>query len=145
MMNKILFFSLLGFVLLLSPNILAQNKADALPQDTTLKYPQITFVNTTYDFGMIRKGDKFVTSFYFKNTGTQPLQLLQVQTSCGCTASDWPTEAIAPNATSEITVTFDSNAKGDLLGKQNKILLVISNAVNKEEKLYLKGEVVKVE
>jgi hypothetical protein len=124
-------------------NVSAQNKAEGIPQDTTLKTPKIIFANSQHDFGEIRKGEKVLTSFYFKNTGTRPLVILQVQTSCGCTATHWSKEPIAPNATSEIAVTFDSAAGDKLIGQQNKSLLVISNAVNKEVELYLKGNVVK--
>ena len=123
----------------------SQNKAEALEQDTNLIHPQITFVSNTYNFGKIRKGEKITTSFYFKNTGTKPLLILQVQTSCGCTASSWSKEYIEPNETGEITVVFDTNAKEDIIGKQSKYLLVISNAVNKEVKLGLEGEVSKTE
>lgn len=138
-MKKLLFFVIF---LLTGLCVNAQNKAETLPQDSTATTPKLSFANTVYDFGKIRKGEKIVTSFYFKNTGTQPLILLQVQTSCGCTATNWSREPIAPNATGEITVTFDTTAKEDLTGKQSKYLLVISNAINKEEKLILKGEVV---
>jgi hypothetical protein len=119
----------------------AQNKAESLVQDTTLKFPQITFVSTSYNFGVIRKGEKFTTSFYFKNTGTKPLQILLVQTSCGCTVSEWSKTPIEPNATGEINVVFDSAAKENLKGKQKKILLVYSNAIQKEVKLSLEGEI----
>lgn len=117
------------------------NKAELIPQDTTLLTPQITFVDQEYDFGKIRKGEKIHTSYFFKNTGTRPLRLLQVQTSCGCTATDWTKKAIAPNETGEIKVTFDTLAKDNITGMQKKILLVISNAKDKEVPLVLKGEV----
>ena len=119
----------------------AQNKAESIPQDTTVRFPQITFVSTNYNFGVIRRGEKVTTSFYFKNTGTKPLQILLVQTSCGCTISEWTKTAIQPNTTNEITVTFDSAAKENLVGKQKKVLLVYSNAWNKEVKLTLEGEI----
>ena len=121
----------------------AQNKAENLPQDLSLSTPQISFVDQFYDFGKIRLGDKIKTSFFFKNTGTKPLLLLQVQTSCGCTATQWERKSIAPNAVGEIEVTFDSNENKGQLGKQEKVILVISNAVNKEVRLHLRGEVIR--
>ena len=138
-MKRILFF--IGFILLTWAYGQAQNRAESLVMDSTSKHPKITFVSTNYDFGKIRKGEKVSTSFYFKNTGSQPLVLLQVQTSCGCTATSWSREPILPNQTGEIAVTFDSLAQGHTLGKQKKVLLVISNATNKEENLTLTGEV----
>lgn len=132
--------------ILFSCQLIAQsqiNKAQYLKQDSSLKTAQISFVERTYDFGKLRKGEKVSTSFYFKNTGTKPLIILQVQTSCGCTATHWKNQPIQPNETGEITVTFDSSAKEELYGIQNKVILVISNALNKEEKLFITGEVSK--
>ncbi len=123
----------------------AQNKAEALAQDTTLSKPQITFVNQEYDFGKVRKNERVSTSFYFKNTGTRPLQILQVQASCGCTVSEWSKVPIAANAVGEITVIFSPDYQEGIQGMQEKALLVISNALNKEVVLALKGEIVKAE
>ena len=57
-------------------------------------------------------------SYKFTNTGNGDLILKTVNATCGCTAPEWPKEAIAPGETGEIKVTFDSkdrvgyNAKG---------------------------------
>jgi len=144
-MSKLIFLAVVFGWVCASFALQAQNKAEALTQDTTLNRPQITFVNKTYDFGKVRKGEKVLTSFYFKNTGTRPLQILQVQTSCGCTATNWSKEPVPPNGVSEITVTFDPDYQENLKGAQEKALLVISNGLNKEEILVLKGEIVKAE
>lgn len=133
---------IIGLLLSYNQLIFSQNKAQNLPQDTTLSKPQISFANQTYDFGKIRKGEKIMTSFHFKNTGTKPLVILQVQVSCGCTATTWTKGKIEPNQTGEIEVVFDSGMKDNMLGRQSKVMLVITNAVNKEIKLTLEGEVV---
>ena len=139
-MNRLII--LFAFLFTFCTPVFSQNKAQNLPQDTTLTKPQITFINQVYDFGKIRKGEKIITSFHFKNTGTKPLVILQVQVSCGCTATTWTKGKIEPNQTGEIEVVFDSGMKDNMLGKQSKVLLVISNAINKETKLTLDGEVV---
>ncbi|MCU0448145.1 MAG: DUF1573 domain-containing protein [Microscillaceae bacterium] len=135
----------ISIILCLAWGAKAQNRAESLMQDTTLSKPQIGFVSKSYNFGKIRKGEKIATSFYFKNIGTRPLKILQVQTSCGCTATNWTRGYINPNAVGEITVTFDSGAKDEILGNQSKVMLVISNALDKEVKLILEGEVVNSE
>jgi len=121
----------------------AQNKAKNLPQNKNLTTPEITFVKTVHDFGEIRLGDKIRTSYFFKNTGTKDLLLLQVQTSCGCTATEWSSEVIKPNQVGEIKVVFDTEQIENKIGKQNKVILVISNAQSKEIKLHLVGNVIK--
>lgn len=144
-MKKYILIALLLGVWAAFATLKAQNKAEALAQDTTLTKPQITFVNQEYDFGKVRKNEKVSTSFYFKNTGTRPLQILQVQASCGCTVSEWSKAPIAPNAVGEITVTFSPDYREDIQGVQEKAMLVISNALNKEVVLVLKGEIIKAE
>lgn len=121
----------------------AQNKAANLAQNKTLTTPEITFVKTVHDFGKIRLGDKIKTSYFFKNTGTKDLLILQVQTSCGCTATEWSSEIIKPNGVGEIKVVFDTEQIDNKIGKQNKVVLVISNGKSKEVKLHLVGSVEK--
>ena len=94
--------------------------------------PQITFAEESHDFGDIVQGTKVEYTFKFENTGTEPLILSNVLTTCGCTASAWPREPIAPGKESEITVTFNSAGK---MGKQNKVITVVSNGVNPQERV----------
>ena len=88
--------------------------------------PQIVFEEASFDFGDIQQGDKVEHIFTFENTGTEPLLLTNVQTTCGCTVPKWPREPIPPGQESKITVKFNSTGK---MGKVNKVIKVISNAV----------------
>lgn len=94
--------------------------------------PKIVFQESSFDFGDITQGDVVEHVFTFENTGNQPLILSNVQTTCGCTAPSWPREPIAPGDTGEIKVKFNSRGK---VGMQNKIITVISNAVNQRERI----------
>ena len=85
---------------------------------------KIEFTEKSRDFGDITQGDVVKHVFKFKNTGTEPLILSNVITSCGCTATEWPREPIAPGGTGEINATFNSKGK---MGKQNKVITVVSN------------------
>ena len=86
---------------------------------------KIEFEDKSKDFGDIFQGDKVTHVFNFKNTGTEPLILSNVITSCGCTATEWPREPIAPGASAAINATFNSRGK---MGKQNKVITVVSNS-----------------
>ena len=86
---------------------------------------KIEFSEKSKDFGDIYQGDKVTHVFKFKNTGTEPLLLSNVITSCGCTATEWPREPIAPGAEGSINATFNSAGK---MGKQNKVITVVSNS-----------------
>lgn len=90
--------------------------------------PIITFEKKTHDFGDIQQGDKVEHTFYFTNTGNEPLIITNVQVTCGCTTpKGWPREPIAPGGKGELTVSFNTAGK---LGRQNKPVTIVSNAAN---------------
>jgi hypothetical protein len=121
-MRKYLF---LAFVLGLAGHAFAQ---------TTTQTPEkkdgaiITFDKKSHDFGDIIQGDKVEHTFYFTNTGNEPLIITNVQVTCGCTTpKGWPRDPIPSGGKGELTVSFNSAGKS---GKQNKPVTIISNAVN---------------
>jgi hypothetical protein len=90
----------------------------------------ITFDKKTHDFGDIMQGDKVEHTFYFTNSGNEPLIITNVQVSCGCTTpKGWPREPIPAGGKGELTVSFNSAGKS---GRQNKPVTVVSNAVNQD-------------
>jgi hypothetical protein len=102
----------------------------AFSQESTEKQsgPVITWEKKTHDFGDIVQGDKVEQTFYFTNTGNEPLLITNVQVSCGCTTpKGWPRDPIAPGGKGELTVSFNSAGK---MGKQSKPVTIISNASN---------------
>lgn len=98
------------------------------------KGPVIEFQEKARDFGDITQGDKVEHTFVFKNTGDAPLLIQNVAVTCGCTAPNWPKQAIAPGATGELKVVFNSTGK---LGKQNSVIRIYSNASEPIEKVSL--------
>jgi len=101
----------------------AQEKAET---EETKAGPRITFKEATFDFGDIHQGDKVEHTFVFENSGTEPLIITNVQTTCGCTVPKWPREPIPPGQEGRIVVHFDSANKSN---KVNKVVKIISNAV----------------
>src|SRR5215213_10177802 len=90
----------------------------------------ITFEKQTHDFGDMVQGDKVEHTFYFVNTGNEPLLITNVQVQCGCTTpKGYPREPIPPGGKGELTIAFNSAGK---IGRQNKTVTVISNASNAE-------------
>ena len=80
--------------------------------------------NTKFDFGKMKDGDKVRHNWTVKNTGSNPLMISNVQTSCGCTAPSFPKEPILPGAEAIITLEFNSAGKEGLV---NKNALIIAN------------------
>lgn len=131
-MNKLVFTF---FALLLSVAVMAQKPAeDKVAQNG----PKITFQEAEYNFGDIHQGDKAEHVFAFENSGNEALILSNVNTTCGCTATNWPRDPIAPGGTGEIKVVFNSAGK---MGTQTKVVTVFSNAVNSQEKVRMVGNV----
>ncbi len=98
---------------------------------TTIKYEEESF-----DFGMVNEGDMVKHLFKFKNTGSEPLVISNAKGSCGCTVPTWPKEPVAPGATSEISVEFNSKGKP---GNQSKRVTVTANTMPTETFIEIKG------
>ena len=125
---------LISFFTLFLTNLQAQHDGSKKP----LSKAEILFREKQFEFGDINQGEKVSKKFVFRNTGTEPLMILNVQTTCGCTASDWPKSPLAPGDSSSIQVTFNSAKKQ---GRINKIITVYSNSQTPEEKLKITGNV----
>lgn len=121
-MKKYLFFLLvLGFAI---QGFAQEVKATEKKVDG----PVITWEKKTHDFGDIYQGDKVEHTFYFTNTGNEPLLITNVQVSCGCTVpKGWPRDPIPPGGKGELSISFNSAGKS---GKQQKPVTIISNASN---------------
>ncbi|MGB5171321.1 MAG: DUF1573 domain-containing protein [Eudoraea sp.] len=121
---------LLMFVGLLAFNVIAQDKT-----------AKIEFKTETVDYGVIEAGSDGVRVFEFTNTGSAPLIISKVSSSCGCTIPKKPEEAILPGKTGEIQVKYDTKRVGPI----RKAITVISNADTPTKILKIKGEVKAVE
>ena len=101
--------------------------------------PVMTFDKVVHDFGTINEGDKVTTVFNFTNTGNEDLIIVDARGSCGCTVPQYPKNtAIAPGATGEITVSFDSSNKP---GNQQKSVTLSANTASGREMLRIKSQV----
>lgn len=76
------------------------------------KNPMINFEKETIDYGDISKGSEGTRTFIFENTGTAPLLIKGVRSSCGCTIPKKPEGPIAPGERSEIVVRYDTKRVG---------------------------------
>jgi hypothetical protein len=99
--------------------------------------PGIEFVFLTHDFGVIQQGGDGAVDFVFTNTGTEPLILSNVRSSCGCTVPEWPREPINAGKQASILVKYDTKR----IGTFNKSISVYSNASEAPIILHINGEV----
>lgn len=98
----------------------------------------ISYDETTFSYGKVQEGTLVKHVYKFKNTGKEPLIISDAKGSCGCTVPQWPKDPIAPGATGEINVQFDSKGKQ---GPQEKKVTVTANTNPAQSILTIKGEV----
>lgn len=117
-----------------SPN--TPNTPAPAPKDPST-FTTMSFKDEVFDFGTIKEGEKASKVFTFKNTGDKPLIIENAQGSCGCTVPKFPKEPIAPGATGEINVEFNSEGKK---GQQEKYVTIKANMAE-DVRLTVKGTV----
>lgn len=110
----------------------------AAPVPVDGKYPVMSFETSEHDFGTINQGDKVQYVFKFKNTGEADLIISKAVGSCGCTVPEFPKEPIAPGASGEMKVSFNSAGKH---GKQTKSVTITANTKTGTEKLQIHASI----
>ena len=98
----------------------------------------IAIQNKGIDCGQVLFKHPLTTQFVMKNSGTKPLIIRDVRTSCGCTAVSYPRGSVAPGATFTVSAVYDAKT----LGHFNKQIAVFSNASADPFMLSVKGVVV---
>lgn len=95
-------------------------------------FPVMNFLERHYDFGVITEGSVVSHSFKFTNTGNADLVIVDAKASCGCAVPDYPSNAISPGESGEITVKFNSKNRS---GSQYKTITLTTNSEDGIEKL----------
>ncbi len=112
----------------------------ATPAQPQVQGPMITFDNTTHDYGTVNKGADGNCVFKFKNTGNEPLVILDAHASCGCTVPTYSTEPVMPGKEGSIPVRYNNM---HIVGSFNKSSPVRSNSANNSTVIFtIKGNVV---
>ena len=131
---------LLSLVLLAAATVGFNNNsiAQEATSNPVVSGPELSVDKDVHDYGTIENGANGVCVFTVTNTGNAPLIISSCKGSCGCTVPTWPKEPIAPGATAEISVKYDTKRTGPI----NKSVTITSNAVESPRKVVrIKGEV----
>lgn len=100
--------------------------------------PEITFTETTHDFGTLKKGSPVVYKFHYKNTGKEALIIFNCKAGCSCTTPKCSKEPLKSGKSDFIEVHYDSMKVGTF-GKE---VIVTSNAKNAYINLVIQGTIV---
>jgi len=79
--------------------------------------PKIFFDKMFHNFGKIEEGKIYETSFAFTNTGQGVLEIVDIHSSCGCTAAIPKKRILKPGEVSEVRVEFNSTNYNGLVTK----------------------------
>ncbi|MCL9805764.1 DUF1573 domain-containing protein [Flavobacterium amniphilum] len=90
------------------------------------------------DLGQIPQGKPVTIEFEFENTGKTAVIITNVKASCGCTATDYTKEPIAPGKKAQVKATYNAAAKGAF----TKTVTVTTNAEEAPKVLSFKGTVI---
>ena len=114
-----------------------ENVADVAERDANAEgTAKMSFEEEMHDFGTINEGDVVEHTFKFTNTGDAPLVITNAKGSCGCTVPSWPKEPIAPGATGEMLVKFNSRNKPN---NQMKTVRITTNTEAGQEMIKIKA------
>lgn len=125
---------LLIIVFALGHVVLAQNANEFVAAGNMA---EVNWEADVYDFGTIEKGTPVSHEFKFTNTGDSPLVITNVKASCGCTATDYPKNAVQPGESASITATYNAKASGSF----TKTITVYTNTEVSVQTLRIKGVV----
>ena len=99
---------------------------------------QVRFSPLRVDVGTIREVDGPVEAvFAYRNAGKEPLVVVSVATSCGCTGVDYPRGPLAPGDSAKMVVTYDPKDRPGAFEKQITVRTSAGAAA-----LAIEGEVV---
>jgi len=125
---KLRYFAITGIIVLTSLMATAQEKGAV-----------ISFEKTVHDFGtFLHKDGAQAYRFIFTNTGTEPVIIQRVASSCGCTAPSWSREPIAPGGQGFVEAVYTPQG----IVPFDKTVTVHSNAKPSQVVLRIKGRVV---
>ncbi|KRP25914.1 DUF1573 domain-containing protein [Polaribacter sp.] len=96
---------------------------------------EFKFDTETIDYGSVSIGSNGDKVFVFKNIGTQPLIISNIQSSCGCTVPKKPEKPIMPGEKGEIKVSYDTKRVGGF----SKQITIFSNAKEPKKVIRIKG------
>lgn len=95
------------------------------------------FESERHDFGTLTFGEPAKVTFYYTNTGNEPLVIHTVKSTCGCTIPHWSKDSLAPKASEKITIEYNTNRSGQF----EKGIMLYTNAINSVITLLIEGEV----
>lgn len=98
---------------------------------------KLDFSTTDHNFGEINEKDGFAEfTFDFVNTGDEPIKILNVRASCGCTTPGWTREQVMPGDSGFVKARYNPRNRP---GKFRKSLRISTQGGVADQTLYISG------
>lgn len=122
----------------IQPEIIEQPIIDNIKEEIlVVEGPNIKVDPDVHDLGIVIYGDVPERIFKITNLGNEPLEILKLSTSCGCTKASIVDndKVIAPGASVDMLVTFDPAVHKDNsdLGDLVRVIYIKTNDPNNPE------------
>lgn len=91
--------------------------APAVMEPGTESKGQLVFSSRTQDAGEILDLEHVNLTYLFRNTGSGPLTITQVKTSCGCTVPELEKKTYMPGESGSMKVTFDPRGRSGTIAR----------------------------
>ena len=84
----------------------------------------LVFDTQTCDFGTIQQGDAANFTFYYENHGTEPINIISVESNCGCVIVLGEFGEVEPESRGHFKIMYDSGRVGSI----DKEVTIITNS-----------------
>ncbi len=101
------------------PDVILKRAEPAKPSLARMEFKRVH-----HDFGPMMDNEIHHTSFEFTNTGSDPLEIINLNADCGCTVPELDKKLYMPGESGVIEVTFDPEGK---VGDLNRSITIMSN------------------
>lgn len=122
-----------------------QKKVSAEPAAPTAPTNLVEFPKVEHDFGKIKEEDRSATTrFSFKNVSKDPVRILDVKASCGCTSPSWSRDPIPPGKEGFVEAMYSAWGRPGAFTKTLTVRIRSDKDTTREEThvLTIKGEVI---
>lgn len=94
--------------------------------------------DTVVDIGTMMAGEVVKYDARIRNTGTEPLVIKSIDTSCGCTSVEYDKQPIMPGGEGSFSFRFDSSG---MWGSQSKLVEIETSAGSRRYQIMVQAEV----
>jgi hypothetical protein len=115
----------------------AQNQKPAAP--SVVQIPRLEVTPSELDYGQVWHGENPVREIVLKNTGTAPLEIIEISARCGCVTANQPKSPLAPGESDVLKIRYESKNR---VGQIHRNVVIKTNAPEHPAvKVKLAGEV----